>query len=503
MKDGMRKARLIASRCLLCSDPACTKACNSGIDCGRILRALYFKNEDGALRLMPEKIGCTNCSGKCMNECVRGKIDNAVDIIGCLESLSETEKEIPDTKDVSLETDFCGFHLENPFLLSSSVVGSNYEMVAKAFDMGWGGVCFKTVCKFIPDEVSPRFSTLTKEDTRMIGFKNAEQTSTHTLEENLEFFRELKRDYPSKLLIASIMGQDEEEWEYLARVCDESGADILELNFSCPQMVGENLGSDVGTNVELVKKFTAAVRRGTKKPILAKMTPNITDMTVPARAALESGADGIALINTVKSIMNIDLNSFISEPKVDGKSCVSGYSGKAVKPIALRFTADLEKDPEISGKPISAMGGIENYIDAAEFMSLGAGTIQVTTAVMEYGYRIVEDMIEGMKDYLAKAGMKSINELIGKALPQIVSSDELNRSTIEFPKFDRETCISCGRCVISCFDGGHQALVLDEKTKKPIMNPKKCVGCQLCMLVCPANSISPGKRVDKASLKAG
>lgn len=218
MKNGIKKANLIASRCLLCSDPECTKACDAGIDCGRILRALYFKNEYGALRLLNDKVPCFSCNGKCMDACVRRKIDGSVDIIGCLESLKEDEKEIPNSEDVSLETDFCGFHLENPFLLSSSVVGSNYEMVAKAFDMGWGGVCFKTIGTFKPDEVSPRFSTLTKEDTRMIGFKNAEQISDHSLEENLGFFRELKKNYPSKLLISSIMGQDEEEWEYLAKV---------------------------------------------------------------------------------------------------------------------------------------------------------------------------------------------------------------------------------------------------------------------------------------------
>ena len=245
-------------------------------------------------------------------------------------------------------------------------------MVAKAFDMGWAGVAFKTVGLFVPQEASPRFAALEKEGNPFVGFKNIEQISDHTLEENLGYVRQLKKDYPTKVIIASIMGQNEGEWTTLARLMEEAGADIIECNFSCPQMVGKGLGSDVGTNPQLVKTYTAAARRGTKLPILAKMTPNITSMEIPAKASVEGGADGLAAINTIKSVMNIDLETFVSAPDVDGKSAVGGYSGKAVKPVALRFIQDMKQDPDLKSVPISGMGGIETWRDAAEFLAWAA-----------------------------------------------------------------------------------------------------------------------------------
>ena len=330
----------------------------------------------------------------------------------------------------------------------------------------------------------------------MIGLKNIEQISDHTLKENLGYLKRLKEDYPSKVIIASIMGQKEEEWTRLAALMEEAGADIIECNFSCPQMVGEGLGSDVGTDPELVAAYTAATKRGTKLPVLAKMTPNITRMEIPARAAVRAGADGLAAINTIKSVMNINLESFVSEPVVDGKSAVGGYSGKAVKPIALRFIHDLKKEEGLKDVTVSGMGGIETWRDAAEFMALGCETVQVTTAVMQYGYRIIEDMIGGMTDYLKRIGADSVKEITGKALPELVPTEEINRHSVEYPKFLRQNCVGCGRCCISCYDGGHQALRLDEN-RHPVLNPSKCVGCQLCRLVCPAGAITAGSRVKK------
>lgn len=352
---------------------------------------------------------------------------------------------------------------------------------------------------FIPNESSPRFATLEKEENPFIGFKNIEQISDHTLEENLNALRELKKNYPSKVIIASIMGQNEEEWTKLAALMEEAGADIIECNFSCPQMVGEGLGSDVGIDSTLVAKYTAATKRGTSLPVLAKMTPNITKMEVPAEAAVEAGADGIAAINTIKSIMNIDLQTFISAPNVDGKSAEGGYSGKAVKPIALRFINDMAQDEKLKNIPISGMGGIETWKDAAEFMALGCETVQITTSIMQYGYRIIDDLIEGMEDYLTKNGMTSVRQIIGKAIPNIISADSVNRSTIQYPKFVREICVGCGRCYLSCYDGGHQAIHLNEK-RQPVLNVKKCVGCQLCKLVCPVGAIKAGARVEKKCL---
>lgn len=482
--------------CLLCHDAPCSKACPKGNKPSEVIRALRFENKTGAKRKILESSSCVGCVGFCESACTKGKISRPVEIKNIMITTEENETVVPEKK-VDLSIDFCGVRCENPFFLSSSVVGSDYEMVAKAFDMGWAGVAFKTIGLFTPNEVSPRFAALEKEENPFVGFKNIEQISDHTLEENMGYLKKLKADYPSKIIIASIMGQNEEEWTKLATLMEEAGADIIECNFSCPQMVGEGLGSDVGTNMELVAKYTAATKRGTKLPVLAKMTPNITRMEKPAKVAMENGADGIAAINTIKSVMNVELENFGSSPNVEGKCSVGGYSGKAVKPIALRFINDMRKDPSLSEVPISGMGGIESWRDAAEFIALGCETVQVTTSVMQYGYRIIDDMLEGLSDYLSLHGCNSVKQIVGKGLEHIVDAGDLNRDTIEYPRFNRTTCVGCGRCYISCFDGGHQALSIDPDTRTVRMDPKKCVGCQLCKLVCPSGSITAGTRVPK------
>ncbi|MCR5012578.1 MAG: NAD-dependent dihydropyrimidine dehydrogenase subunit PreA [Lachnospiraceae bacterium] len=483
-----------AGGCLLCKEPSCTASCPKGKDPGRIIRAIRFENLPGAIRRDADNISCIDCDAPCIKNCRKGKLGKPVDIPGVMKDLEAVGRRSSGNDAPDLSIDFCGFKCENPFLLSSSVVGSNYEMVARAFDAGWAGVAFKTIGTFVPDEVSPRFAALSKESNPFVGFKNIEQISDHTLEENLEFIRRLNKDYPKKMIIASIMGQNEEEWTKLAALMEDAGADVIECNFSCPQMVGEGLGSDVGTDPDLVAAYTAATRKGTGLPILAKMTPNITDMTIPAIAAVKAGADGIAAINTIKSVMNVDLDMFVTAPSVNGSSSVGGYSGKAVKPIALRFISDMKKNEALKNVPISGMGGIETWRDAAEFMAMGCGTIQVTTAVMQYGYRIIEDMIEGMSGYMSEHGIESLSEIVGKGLNAIKNPDALDRSTIEYPKFIRKNCIGCGRCYVSCADGGHQAIAFDGK---PVLIPDKCVGCQLCRLVCPADAISAGVRVKK------
>ena len=276
----------------------------------------------------------------------------------------------------------------------------------------------------------------------------------------------------------------------------EAGADIIECNFSCPNMTKDGLGSDVGTDPNLVESYTAAARSGTALPILAKMTPNITSMEPAARAAVRGGADGMAAINTIKSVMNVSLENFTSEPDVCGKSAEGGYSGKAVKPIALRFIRDLMSDPELKNVPVSGMGGIETWRDAAEFIALGCSTVQITTAVMEYGYRIIRDLKSGLEEYLSSSGLLGIDALVGRALPGIVDTGELDRDTICYPAFDRSLCVGCGRCYLSCMDGGHQALIMKDD-RKPSLIREKCVGCHLCVNVCPMKSISPGPRVSK------
>ena len=402
-------------------------------------------------------------------------------------------------KDLSVE--FLGVHFENPYCLSSSPVGNCYEMCAKAYDEGWAGVVFKTIGPgdFLIDEVSPRFDALTKEGTPFVGFKNMEQIAEHPLEQNLEDLRKLKAAYPNKVLIASIMGPTEKDWEELARLVTEAGADMIEMNLSCPQMTTHAMGSDVGTNAELCKSFCAAVKRGSKLPMMAKMTPNITDMVPVAKACLEGGADGIAAINTIKSVCNVDLNRKIGMPIVNGKSSISGYSGKAVKPVALRFVQQLRDG--IPGVEISGIGGIETWEDAAEFLLLGSTTLQVTTSIMQYGYRIVEDMKNGLEHYMEEQGVDSLMDLIGVANANIIPAENLDRDYVLYPEIDTEKCIGCGRCYVSCYDGAHQAISWDEENRKPSCDHNKCVGCHLCALVCPVKAIGKGEIVMKPGRK--
>ena len=294
------------------------------------------------------------------------------------------------------------------------------------------------------------------------------------------------------------MGQNDAEWEELARLCQENGADAIELNFSCPNMADGGLGSDIGQVPELVERFTAAARRGAGIPILAKLTPNVASMLPAALAAKRGGADGLAAINTIKSVMNVNAHTYISSPAVRDMSAVGGYSGNAVKPIALRFVSELAAAPELRGLHISGMGGVESWSDALEFLLLGAGSIQVTTAVMQYGYRIIQDLKSGLNYYLAEKGFNSVNEVRGLALESLSeSTDVLERDTVVLPRFHREACVGCGRCAVSCADGGHQAIRLG-KDRKPLLDGKRCVGCHLCVLVCPERAItSSGRRISR------
>jgi len=390
--------------------------------------------------------------------------------------------------------EFCGVKCENPFFLASSPVGSYYDMCAKAYESGFGGIVYKTVGYWIPQEVSPRFDALRKESTSFVGFKNLEMISDKPTAKNLEIIAKLKKNYPDKVMIVSIMAETEEDWTKLAKEVTQAGADIIELNLSCPQMTVCSMGSDVGTNPELVEKYTRAAKMGTHLSVISKMTPNITSMEVSARAAVKGGADGIAAINTVKSIVSIDLDQYSCFPFVNGKSSISGYSGKAVKPIALRFIAQLASDPLLKNIPISGIGGIENFEDALEFLLVGATNLQICTAVMQYGYRIVEDLISGTSYWMEDKGINSLSEIVGKALPNIVPADKVDRDFKIYPHYDLDKCIGCGRCYISCYDGGHQALEWNESTRKPKVLEDRCVGCGLCELICPVEKcITPGE----------
>lgn len=479
------------SRCLLCHDAPCTKVCKK-IDPARILRAIKFENDVGAVMMLPNENSCIDCDERCVSACPTQTPIPTI-LSGLRNSAPNMELAL-DAESVDLSCDICGVPLENPFLLSSSVVASNYEMCARAFEMGWAGVAYKTICLMEIHETSPRFSAMKSPDGAFYGFKNIEQLSPHSLEEDLAIFTRLKKNYPNKVILASIMGRDENEWTYLAEAVTRAGADVVECNFSCPNMEEKNVGVDVGQDAEAVRRYTAAVRRGTHLPILAKMTPNLADMRPIARSAIQAGANGIAAINTIKSITNVNLDTLTTAPAVRGFSSVGGYSGVAVKPIALRFISELGADQALKDAHISGMGGIENWRSAVEFLMLGASSLQVTTAVMQYGYRIIDDLISGLRIFMAQRGYTKIQEFIGAAVQNVVELDHLERNTVIYPKFYREKCVGCGRCYISCRDGGHQALKFDPETRRPILIPKNCVGCHLCVLVCPQYAIGASRK---------
>ena len=491
-------ARTDMIRCALCADAPCDKACDKLKPAG-LLRSIWFRNEQTAAQRLPEMNPCLTCSAPCERACVRAGEVPVRDLVNRLyyQVKPACETPLPGNEE-RLKCDLCGIPLENPFLLSSSVVASTYDMCARAFEAGWAGICFKTVCSLEIHEASPRFSAITGSDGSIIGFKNIEQLSDHSVAENMEIFRKLKAEYPAKFILASIMGRDEAEWGELARLCEENGADAVELNFSCPNMMEDGLGSDIGQVPELVERFTRAAKRACHIPVLAKLTPNVAAMAPAAEAAKRGGADGIAAINTIKSIVGVNPHTYVSAPAVRGRSAVGGYSGNAVKPIALRFIAEMGQDPALKGMHLSAMGGIETWQDALEFILLGGGSIQITTAVMQYGYRIIDDLKAGLNLYLAEKGFASVKEVVGLGLDTLSdTTDVLERDTVVFPQFIRERCIGCGRCEISCADGGHQAITLDEN-RRPILNGRKCVGCHLCVLVCPQRAIAAGgKRVSR------
>ncbi|MCR4885950.1 MAG: NAD-dependent dihydropyrimidine dehydrogenase subunit PreA [Clostridiales bacterium] len=481
-------------RCVLCRNAPCDAACEKLAPSG-LLRSIWFRNEQTAALRLPEKNPCLVCSAPCERACVRAGDVPVRDLMNRLyyQVKPECETPLPENEDL-LRCDLCGIPLENPFLLSSSVVASTYDMCARAFEAGWAGICFKTICTLDIHEASPRFSALSGSDGSIIGFKNIEQLSDHGVAENMEIFRRLKKNYPSKFILASIMGQNEQEWGDLARLCQENGADAVELNFSCPNMAEGGLGSDIGQVPELVERFTRAAKENCRIPMLAKLTPNVAAMSPAAEAAKRGGADGIAAINTIKSIVGVNPHTYVSSPAVHGKSAVGGYSGNAVKPIALRFIAELGQNPALQGMHLSAMGGIETWQDAAEFILLGGGSIQITTAVMQYGYRIIDDLKAGLNLYLKEKGFSGVREAVGLGLDTLSSTtDTLERDTVVFPRFVRDRCIGCGRCEISCMDGGHQAIRLDGK-RRPVLNGKKCVGCHLCLLVCPQDAIVSGRK---------
>ena len=391
-------------------------------------------------------------------------------------------------RDLSIK--MCGVTFPNPFMLSSSPVSNTAEMVGRAFDAGFGGAVFKTV---VDDKTkiihpSPRMAGYDYGDKKLVGLQNVEQVSDRTLKDNLADIRFLKKHWPKHIVIVSIMGFCEEEWEYLARVCEDAGADLLELNFSCPHMTVEGSGMKVGQAFELVERFTAAAKRGAKVPVLAKLTSNVTEITEPALHAKQGGADGVTAINTVRALTGVGLDDYVPKPNVGGLGTPSGYSGPSIKPIGLKCVTELAQHPDLN-LPISGCGGVETWIDAVEYMLLGASTIQITTGVIHYGQRMVEEICEGLSDFMDDKGYKRVDQIVGKALPNTQSTDAFDLTIQGVTDYHLDRCVGCGQCYIVCQDAGGQGLGWDAETRRPIPDDDTCLSCMVCSFVCPVDGV--------------
>jgi dihydropyrimidine dehydrogenase (NAD+) subunit PreA len=399
---------------------------------------------------------------------------------------------------VDLSIDFCGLKLANPFLLSSSPVSNSAEMVEKAYEAGWSGVVYKTLAtgRWKITHPSPRMHDYPYGAKKLMGLQNVEQISDRPLKDNLLDFLYLKKRFPKHPIIASVMGFSTEDWVNVAKAAADNGADMLELNFSCPHMTIEGSGHKVGQAFALLEGFTEAVKKAVKIPVMAKMTPNITDMTEPAVFAKKGGADAISAVNTFRGISAIGLEDWVPRPNVFGIGAESGYSGPAIKPIALHFIADMAKCKDL-GVPLSAMGGIETWVDALEYLLVGAWTVQVTTGIIHYGYRIVEDLIEGLSDYMVARGVKRAQDLIGKALPKLQETDKFDLARQGRADYDLDVCIGCGQCFIVCRDAGGQALEWNSKKRRPKLIEDKCLSCMICQFVCPVPGLISFKEMPK------
>jgi dihydropyrimidine dehydrogenase (NAD+) subunit PreA len=386
----------------------------------------------------------------------------------------------------NLGIDFCGVHFVNPLMLSSSPVSNTAEMISRCFEAGFGGVVYKTVgldnIKII--HPSPRMKSFDYQDKQLVGLQNVEQTSDRPTVDNFQDMAYLKKRWPDRVVISSVMGWKRNEWHDLARMSEDAGVDILELNFSCPHMTVEGAGMKVGQAHALVQDFTEIACKAVKIPIIAKLTPNITDITEPAVYAKQGGAVGITAVNTVAGLTGVDLKTLTPQPNVFGLGAVSGFSGPAIKPIGLRAISQLARHPNLK-LPLSGVGGIETWVDALEYILLGASTLQITTGVIHYGYRIVEDILEGLAYFMEERGVERLSDLVGKSVPKLVSPNDFDLSRQGIANYDLKRCIGCGQCHIVCQDAGGQCLSWDAENRRPVMDEKKCLSCMVCSFICP------------------
>ena len=384
-----------------------------------------------------------------------------------------------------LSIDFCGIRFENPFIVAPSPSTHSGDQVRRAFDYGWGGVVWKTlgaISGVDHPKVSPCYAHGSPNE-HLRGFENIDLGNDVPLEESFREIRDTKRDYPGPVLIVSIRGEtSEEKWKDLARRAEDTGADMLELMFSCPHDIADSREGE-GEIGSLAKRITAWTREAVRLPIMVKMSPNVTDIRVPARAAKEGGANALSAANTIRCLMGVDLKTLLPLPTVGGRSAFGGYSGPAVKPIILRLVAELAKDPKL-GLPISAVGGVVSWVDAVEYLLLGARTVQVGTAGMFYGFRIIEDLLSGLENFMMEKGFSSVSEWVGLSLPHITTQPSLDRSYRVKAKLDLNRCLRCLRCYVACRDGAYGAIDIGED-RTPLISEEKCQGCSLCSLVCP------------------
>ncbi len=398
---------------------------------------------------------------------------------------------------IDLSIDFAGIKSPNPFWLASAPPTNSGYQIMKAFEAGWGGAVWKTLG--VPTiNVSSRYGAINYRDTRMAGFSNIELISDRPLEDNLREMEEVKKYFPNHAVIASLMVDTREEWIQIIKDVENAGADGIELNFGCPHgMCERGMGSAVGQEPAVLKTIVEWVMDAAKIPVITKLSPNISHIIDPGLAAVQGGTDAISLVNTFKSIVGVDLDSYAPYPVVDGKGTNGGYCGPAVKPIALNMVKDLAQHQEIKHVPMSGIGGIETWRDVVEFMLLGATSVQVCTAAMHYGFGIVREMESGLRQFMDDKGYQTIYDFAGKALPNVTEWKHLNLEYDVKAQINEDKCIGCDLCYIACDDGAHQAISLSSNGNRiPSIIEENCVGCNLCALVCPVEDCITMERVD-------
>ena len=398
-----------------------------------------------------------------------------------------------------LSSDFVGIKSPNPFWLASAPPTDKEYNVRRAFEAGWGGVVWKTLGldPHVVNVNGPRYGVVHGPDRKVIGLNNIELITDRPLQTNLDEIKAVKRDWPDRAMVVSLMVPCEEVcWNEILSQVEETGADGIELNFGCPHGMSERgMGSAVGQVPEYIEMVTRWCKAATRMPVIVKLTPNITDVRYPARAAKAGGADAVSLINTVSSITSVDLNAMAPEPTIDGKGSHGGYCGPAVKPIALNMVAEIARDTETAGLPISGIGGIATWRDAAEFIALGAGNVQVCTAAMTYGFKIVSEMISGLSDWMDGKGYASIEDFRGLAVPNVTDWQYLNLNYVTKARIDQDLCIKCGRCYAACEDTSHQAIAMKPGRVFEVIDAE-CVACNLCVNVCPVEDCITMERLE-------